>query len=159
MWFVHFFMILCFQMAKKAKKMAKVTQRPMNMNARKGEADRRILTSKPRHLFAGKRKMGKTDRRWSFFRQMFFVYILWISNHNLCDILNCTPSDNTILVLHRNCESTMFSFIYRKRARSSMWVRCKTRWSIDCVDFCRLWKQLDWIQVIQNVEDPCLINQ
>jgi len=51
------------QMAKKAKKLAKVTQRKMNLDARKGEADRRILTSKPRHLFAGKRKLGKTDRR------------------------------------------------------------------------------------------------
>lgn len=50
-------------MAKKAKKLSKVVQRTMNLHAKKGEADRRILTSKPRHLFAGKRKMGKTDRR------------------------------------------------------------------------------------------------
>jgi len=50
-------------MAKKAKKLAKVTQRKMNLDAKKGEADRRILTSKPRHLFAGKRKLGKTNRR------------------------------------------------------------------------------------------------
>jgi len=53
-----------WQMAKKAKKLAKVTQRKMNLGAKKGEADRRILTSKPRHLFAGKRKLGKTNRRW-----------------------------------------------------------------------------------------------
>jgi len=51
------------QMAKKAKKLAKVVQRQMNLSAKKGEADRRILTSKPRHLFVGKRKLGKTNRR------------------------------------------------------------------------------------------------
>jgi len=50
-------------MAKKVKKLAKVTQRQMNLSAKKGEADRRILTSKPRHLFIGKRKLGKTNRR------------------------------------------------------------------------------------------------
>jgi len=50
-------------MSKKAKKMAKVTQRKLNLAAKKGEADRRILTSKPRHLFIGKRKLGKTNRR------------------------------------------------------------------------------------------------
>ncbi|ESN92557.1 hypothetical protein HELRODRAFT_107963 [Helobdella robusta] len=51
------------QMADKARKLAKMAQRKLNLNARKGEADRRHLTSKPKHLFAGKRKMGKTDRR------------------------------------------------------------------------------------------------
>jgi len=47
----------------KAKKIAKKAQRPMNRNARKGEGDRKIVDLKPKHLFAGKRKMGKTDRR------------------------------------------------------------------------------------------------
>lgn len=50
-------------MAKKAKKIARKAQKFMNMDARKGEADRRVLDMKPKHLFAGKRKMGKTDRR------------------------------------------------------------------------------------------------
>jgi len=50
-------------MAKKARKMSKTSQRKMNLNAKKGESDRRHLTSKPKHLFSGKRKMGKTDRR------------------------------------------------------------------------------------------------
>jgi len=50
-------------MAKKARRMHKLSQREMNQNAKKGEADRRILMSKPKHLFSGKRKMGKTDRR------------------------------------------------------------------------------------------------
>lgn len=31
--------------------------------ARKGEGDRTIHNLKPKHLFAGKRKAGKTDRR------------------------------------------------------------------------------------------------
>lgn len=50
-------------MGKKAKKIARKAQKPMNMEARKGEADRRVLDMKPKHLFSGKRKMGKTDRR------------------------------------------------------------------------------------------------
>lgn len=50
-------------MAKKAKKLHKVNQRDMNLHAKKGESDRRILCSKPKHLFSGKRKAGKTDRR------------------------------------------------------------------------------------------------
>lgn len=50
-------------MAKKTKRLANISQRKLNLNARKGEADRRILTAKPKHLFAGKRKMGKNDRR------------------------------------------------------------------------------------------------
>lgn len=50
-------------MAKKAKKIGRKAQKTFNMEARKGEADRRILTAKPKHLFSGKRKMGKTDRR------------------------------------------------------------------------------------------------
>ena len=50
-------------MVKKGRKLAKLSQRPMNNDARKGEADRRILDSKPKHLFSGKRKLGKTDRR------------------------------------------------------------------------------------------------
>lgn len=50
-------------MAKKVKKIARKAQKTFNMDARKGEADRRVLTAKPKHLFSGKRKMGKTDRR------------------------------------------------------------------------------------------------
>ena len=52
-----------YQMAKKVRKIARKAQKPMNMEARKGEADRRVLDLKPKHLFSGKRGMGKTDRR------------------------------------------------------------------------------------------------
>uniref|UniRef100_A0A4D5R9X4 Nucleolar GTP-binding protein 1 n=1 Tax=Scolopendra viridis TaxID=118503 RepID=A0A4D5R9X4_SCOVI len=48
---------------KKVKKVAKKAQLGMNRNARKGEADRKIVNLRPKHLYAGKRKMGKTDRR------------------------------------------------------------------------------------------------
>jgi len=51
------------EMGAKARKLAKVSQRKMNNNARKGEADRHIFDLKPKHLFAGKRGTGKTDRR------------------------------------------------------------------------------------------------
>ena len=34
-----------------------------NKEARKGEGDRHIPDFKPKHLFSGKRKAGKTDRR------------------------------------------------------------------------------------------------
>lgn len=50
-------------MIKKAKTIAKNAQKKMNREARKGEGDRKIFDLKPKHLFAGKRKMGKTDRR------------------------------------------------------------------------------------------------
>lgn len=50
-------------MAKKVKKIGRKAQKSFNMEARKGEADRRVLDMKPKHLFSGKRKMGKTDRR------------------------------------------------------------------------------------------------
>ena len=50
-------------MAKKAKKIAKKAQVPRNREAKKGEGDRVILNMKPKHLYAGKRKQGKTSRR------------------------------------------------------------------------------------------------
>jgi nucleolar GTP-binding protein len=40
----------------------KKSQRKRNLDARKGEADRRVLQSRPKHLFAGKRGL-KADRR------------------------------------------------------------------------------------------------
>ncbi|XP_003384727.1 PREDICTED: nucleolar GTP-binding protein 1-like [Amphimedon queenslandica] len=45
-----------------AKKM-KRAQKYLNKKSRKGEADRKIVTKMPKHLFAGKRKSGKTSRR------------------------------------------------------------------------------------------------
>ena len=50
-------------MAAKVRKLAKKAQAPANRNAKKGEADRVILNMKPKHLYAGKRSSGKTDRR------------------------------------------------------------------------------------------------
>ena len=44
--------------------MLKKSQKEMNQNSRIGEADRRFMDKKPKHLFSGKRGMGKTDRRW-----------------------------------------------------------------------------------------------
>jgi len=46
-----------------AEKKAKTAQKVRNKEARKGEADRHIYDLKPKHLYAGKRGMGKTDRR------------------------------------------------------------------------------------------------
>ncbi|RMC04793.1 hypothetical protein DUI87_17965 [Hirundo rustica rustica] len=50
-------------MVKKVKIMAKKAQKKMNRLGRKGEADRHIFNLKPKHLLAGKRKSGKTQRR------------------------------------------------------------------------------------------------
>uniref|UniRef100_A0A1I8G4F0 Nucleolar GTP-binding protein 1 n=1 Tax=Macrostomum lignano TaxID=282301 RepID=A0A1I8G4F0_9PLAT len=50
-------------MAGKARLMAKQSQRKNNQLARKGEADRHVFIAKPKHLFSGKRGIGKTDRR------------------------------------------------------------------------------------------------
>ncbi|KAI1081735.1 nucleolar GTP-binding protein [Whalleya microplaca] len=47
----------------KAERQAKLGQRKMNRMARQGEADRHIGATLPKHLFAGKRTMGKTSRR------------------------------------------------------------------------------------------------
>nr|CAG4646106.1 EOG090X02QX [Macrothrix elegans] len=47
----------------KAKKMVKKSQNKMNQFGKAGEADRHIPTKMPKHLFAGKRGVGKTDRR------------------------------------------------------------------------------------------------
>lgn len=48
---------------EKIRKVGKKAQRGMAVMARKGEGDRTIPNVKPKHLFAGKRKMGKTSRR------------------------------------------------------------------------------------------------
>lgn len=51
-------------MKNKLKTMAhKALKKKMNNRGMKGEGDRFIGTKKPRHLFAGKRGIGKTDRR------------------------------------------------------------------------------------------------
>ncbi|THH28782.1 hypothetical protein EUX98_g5405 [Antrodiella citrinella] len=47
----------------KATKLRNLGQRERNYHAKAGEADRAIKTKMPKHLFAGKRKGGKTDRR------------------------------------------------------------------------------------------------
>lgn len=44
-------------------RMKKISQRAPNREAKAGEGDRHIMTRMPKHLFSGKRKSGKTDRR------------------------------------------------------------------------------------------------
>ncbi|KAF9227100.1 P-loop containing nucleoside triphosphate hydrolase protein [Gyrodon lividus] len=51
------------QQASRAIKLRNLGQRERNMHAKAGESDRAIRVKKPKHLFAGKRKGGKTDRR------------------------------------------------------------------------------------------------
>ena len=52
------------EMGEKVRVMKNKSLRSLlNRDAKKGEADRVILCAKPKHLFAGKRGMGKTDRR------------------------------------------------------------------------------------------------
>jgi nucleolar GTP-binding protein len=48
---------------RKSKKIGRKAQKPANRMARKGEGDRTIPNVMPKHLFCGKRKGGKTDRR------------------------------------------------------------------------------------------------
>ncbi|PHH59231.1 hypothetical protein CDD81_3549 [Ophiocordyceps australis] len=50
-------------MRTKAERLAKLNQKKMNRMARQGEADRHTPASLPKHLFSGKRGMGKTSRR------------------------------------------------------------------------------------------------
>ena len=52
------------EMKTKLKKMEKKTQnKKFNKMGKSGEADRHIAVKKPKHLFAGKRGIGKADRR------------------------------------------------------------------------------------------------
>lgn len=46
-----------------AEVLAKKVQKRANQNTKASESDRRYLNEKPRHLFSGKRGIGKTDRR------------------------------------------------------------------------------------------------
>lgn len=48
---------------EKIKKLSKLGQRKMNYYGKQGEADRHIHEKMPKHLFSGKRKLGKTQRR------------------------------------------------------------------------------------------------
>lgn len=48
---------------KKAEKLETRLQRKMAQEARKGEADRHVYDLKPKHLYSGKRGIGKTDWR------------------------------------------------------------------------------------------------
>lgn len=50
-------------MRKKARKLMKISQRKLAANSRKGEADRTIPSTRPKHLLAGKRGLGKTRSR------------------------------------------------------------------------------------------------
>ncbi|KAH6663496.1 P-loop containing nucleoside triphosphate hydrolase protein [Halenospora varia] len=47
----------------KAERAQKLSQRKMNRMARQGEADRHVAAAMPKHLFSGKRGMGKTNSR------------------------------------------------------------------------------------------------
>jgi len=52
-----------YKQIAKVETMVKKQQKERNRQAKKGEGDRVILTMKPKHLFVGKRGLGKTDRR------------------------------------------------------------------------------------------------
>lgn len=47
----------------KTEKLKRAKQVKRNREARQGDADRRVLETKPKHMYVGKRKMGKTNRR------------------------------------------------------------------------------------------------
>ncbi|XP_039267970.2 GTP-binding protein 4-like [Styela clava] len=50
-------------MREKARKLAKISQRKMIQMGKAGESDRHIHEKRPKHLFTGKRGVGKTERR------------------------------------------------------------------------------------------------
>lgn len=47
----------------RSQSILRLSQKPANLHARRGEADREITIAKPKHLFSGKRKNGTHDRR------------------------------------------------------------------------------------------------
>jgi nucleolar GTP-binding protein len=50
-------------MKQKVKKMGQKAQGKMNQFGKAGEADRHIAVKMPKHMYTGKRGIGKTDRR------------------------------------------------------------------------------------------------
>jgi len=48
---------------EQADKIGKFAQRPMQLDTRQGESDRHYYDKMPKHLFSGKRGLGKTQRR------------------------------------------------------------------------------------------------
>ncbi|OAF70531.1 Nucleolar GTP-binding protein 1 [Intoshia linei] len=50
-------------MRQKSISIMHYSQRARNQDSRKGEGDRHVYTKRPKHLFSGKRKSGKTQRR------------------------------------------------------------------------------------------------
>ena len=73
-------LFLCSQMAAKVRKISKKAQVKKNRDARKGEADRHIFDMKPKHLFAGKRKMEKQiDDKQNTFNKLLCFCFVWTS--------------------------------------------------------------------------------
>jgi len=48
---------------EEVERLVRKSRKIRNKQAKKGEGDRTFLTKKPKHLFSGKRGIGKTDRR------------------------------------------------------------------------------------------------
>jgi len=51
------------QSRTRAERLAKKARRELSRDGRKGESDRHVFDLKPKHLYSGKRRKGKTDRR------------------------------------------------------------------------------------------------
>jgi nucleolar GTP-binding protein len=58
-----FFLFSFLQSVLKVQDMANAARIPFNRMGKRGESDRHIGDKKPKHLFSGKRGIGKTDRR------------------------------------------------------------------------------------------------
>ena len=56
-------LVVRLQQAAKAVRLRELAQREPNRMAKASESDRMIRTKMPKHLFSGKRKGGKTNRR------------------------------------------------------------------------------------------------
>lgn len=54
---------ILIQVRELTKKVGRKKQRNLQQEARKGESDRHIFVKRPKHLFSGKRGLGKTERR------------------------------------------------------------------------------------------------
>jgi len=80
---------------KKVKAMSKKAQTGMNRNARKGEGDRHIPDQKPKHLYCGKRGMGKND-----------IYICGDWTRKMKHRINKTFIADTIIKKNNNSGST-----------------------------------------------------
>ncbi|KAL9100018.1 MAG: hypothetical protein Q9163_004554 [Psora crenata] len=97
---------------EKAQRLMKLGQQRMNRAGRQGEADRHTTAALPKHLFSGKRGMGKTQRRYDDCPAKMQIIV---------NILGSTTADQEdFLVIDVNPDTTIASLKQRIEFQSAI---------------------------------------